>query len=142
MLQPDGGEWTHYLPGLWLPTPPTASLDEWMTSIITGVLTAYEKAILGYAELSPALYKFFALAKSVAAQSPDDELAELVPALTNRGLSWTCPDLSCDPPYRPDSLSAEIQHLNDQHEWTRESIADWLDSLDVDLTFQAASKGD
>lgn len=28
-----------------------------------------------------------------------------------------------------------IIHLNDSHEWTREQIADWLDTLDLDLAF-------
>lgn len=35
-----------------------------------------------------------------------------------------------------DSLWNMIQHLNDDHKWTRERIADWLDSLDLDLEFQ------
>jgi len=35
------------------------------------------------------------------------------------------------------SVSVAIQHLNDEHKWTREAIADWLDTLDVDLTFPA-----
>lgn len=30
--------------------------------------------------------------------------------------------------------SGVIVHLNDDHKWTREKIADWLDTLDVDLT--------
>lgn len=29
-----------------------------------------------------------------------------------------------------------IQHLNDEHEWDREQIADWLDTLDIDLTIK------
>jgi hypothetical protein len=37
------------------------------------------------------------------------------------------------------SIRNIIINLNDVHKWTREQIADWLDSLDVDLTFQ--SKG-
>lgn len=28
-----------------------------------------------------------------------------------------------------------IIHLNDNHEWTRTQIADWLDTLDLDLRF-------
>lgn len=28
-----------------------------------------------------------------------------------------------------------IINLNDDHKWTREQIADWLETLDVDLTF-------
>lgn len=35
-----------------------------------------------------------------------------------------------------------IMHLNDHHAWTRERIADWLETLDVDLTLQPASQGD
>lgn len=29
-----------------------------------------------------------------------------------------------------------IMHLNDRHRWTREEIADWLETLDVDLRFK------
>ena len=29
-----------------------------------------------------------------------------------------------------------IMHLNDQHKWPREEIADWLETLDVDLAFK------
>ena len=32
------------------------------------------------------------------------------------------------------SVSRTIMHLNDWHRWTREAIADWLDTLDIDLT--------
>lgn len=32
-----------------------------------------------------------------------------------------------------------IMHLNDQHKWPREEIADWLETLDVDLTFKPNS---
>jgi hypothetical protein len=39
-------------------------------------------------------------------------------------------------------LSTAIQHLNDNHRWARERIADWLDSLNLDLTLNnATSKG-
>lgn len=27
-----------------------------------------------------------------------------------------------------------VMHLNDDHKWTREQIADWLDTLDIDLS--------
>lgn len=33
------------------------------------------------------------------------------------------------------SLWYMIQHLNDFHEWSREQIADWLETLDVNITF-------
>jgi len=28
-----------------------------------------------------------------------------------------------------------VVHLNDNHRWTREQVADWLETLDVDLSF-------
>lgn len=34
------------------------------------------------------------------------------------------------------TLERVIINLNDQHQWTREKIADWLDTLDIDLTFK------
>lgn len=35
----------------------------------------------------------------------------------------------CDCPACGDRNSIMIQHLNDDHRWTRERIADWLDQL-------------
>jgi hypothetical protein len=32
-----------------------------------------------------------------------------------------------------------IIHLNDRHRWTRDQIADWLETLDVNLAFQSTS---
>jgi hypothetical protein len=37
------------------------------------------------------------------------------------------------------SLNVVIVDLNDSHRWSRERIADWLDTLDLDLAFPAAS---
>lgn len=37
---------------------------------------------------------------------------------------------------RPQVVKDLIIHLNDGHKWTREKIADWLDTLDLDLTFR------
>lgn len=34
-------------------------------------------------------------------------------------------------------LSVIIIHLNDAHKWSREAIADWLESLDIDLSFRS-----
>lgn len=43
-----------------------------------------------------------------------------------------------DSPLWEKKLWYVIQHLNDQHEWSRESIADWLDTLpdEIDITFK------
>jgi len=34
------------------------------------------------------------------------------------------------------TLDTMIMHLNDFHKWAREDIADWLETLDIDLTIQ------
>lgn len=55
-------------------------------------------------------------------------LREICPGLPR--LCATCPDCA-QGPYRGELV---VIHLNDYHHWTREKIADWLDTLDVDLT--------
>lgn len=50
-----------------------------------------------------------------------------------------CYEDSCD--YSNKTLSSCIQHLNDEHQWSRQQIADWLETLDVDLTMSATPKG-
>lgn len=39
------------------------------------------------------------------------------------------------------ALHRQIAHLNDAHQWTRERIADWLDTLDIDLTVKPGKTG-
>lgn len=58
---------------------------------------------------------------------PTDELCRIVPNL--RGPTVQCPGC-CE----QSSLAFIIPHINDEHKWTRERIADWLDTLDIDLT--------
>lgn len=41
-------------------------------------------------------------------------------------------------PYPPASIPKVIIHLNDQCGWSRERVADWLETLDVDLSFPIA----
>lgn len=57
-----------------------------------------------------------------------DLLSSVLPGLNHK---VTCPH--CNDPHG--SLQAVIIHLNDGAKWTREHIANWLDTLDVDLTF-------
>jgi len=38
-------------------------------------------------------------------------------------------------------LRDTIIHLNDEHRWPREKIADWLDTLDHDLRFRNGKEG-
>lgn len=60
-------------------------------------------------------------------------LSKAIPAL-NEALMH-CPEVDCDEPEWVDILRKVIVHLNDAHRWTREQIADWLETLDVDLRF-------
>lgn len=48
-----------------------------------------------------------------------------------------CPVQNCDLAHveRSSTLFWMIVDLNDSHGWSRERIADWVDSLDVDLSF-------
>lgn len=56
----------------------------------------------------------------------------------------SCPDPIYDVCHYDKSLSvsALVPHLNDCHQWSREKIADWLDSLNVDFTLIPTSIGD
>src|ERR1035437_6389083 len=79
--------------------------------------------------------------------SPMAELNQLIPNLATQ---VTCPlggddanmTTNVSGCYQPNSIAKMVIHLNDGHEWSRESIADWLESLDIDLTLQPASIGD
>lgn len=59
-----------------------------------------------------------------------DRLLELLPALKDAA---KCP--ACDEEEHEGDLWEVIIYLNDEHQWTRESIADWLETLDSDITF-------
>lgn len=56
-------------------------------------------------------------------------LRALLPGITTE---VTCP--ACPGPYTA-PIENRVQHLNDTHHWTREAVADWLETLDVDLAF-------
>lgn len=70
------------------------------------------------------------------------ELERVVPAL---GEPTLCPEPGCgnhEPAAPMQPIASVIVELNDRHLWTREQIADWLDTLPYDLTIQPASEGD
>jgi hypothetical protein len=52
-------------------------------------------------------------------------IARLVPDLERLGL---CPACGLGSPY-----NHLVMHLNDTHRWTREQIADWLETLDINI---------
>jgi len=57
-------------------------------------------------------------------------LKKLFPALKEIVTCPVCAKLDKD---RSSTLDRMIIHLNDEHRWTREEVADWLESLDIDL---------
>lgn len=75
---------------------------------------------------------------ALASFAPDDPL--VITALAVPGLMELI-DYPCDcndalrGTIRAGGLINIIVHLNDGHAWKRENIADWLDTLDVDLSF-------
>lgn len=55
-------------------------------------------------------------------------LSSLVPALKE--------EISCPECKNVGTLNGIIQHLNDGHKWTRNAIADWLESTDLNIEFR------
>jgi len=66
-----------------------------------------------------------------------EKLAEIFPALLQT--LRECPDQTCDSPNDQHSVWYLVAHLNDDHRWSREEIASWLEGLDTDLTFPVPS---
>lgn len=62
-----------------------------------------------------------------------NELAKLCPAI--KTTNTTCPDCK-----QGGTIANLIPHINDHHKWSREKIADWLETLDVDLTLKPVQK--
>lgn len=60
------------------------------------------------------------------------QLTNYIPALAT--FKTSCPEPTCN--LAGVVLQSLIIHLNDDHKWARERIADWLDTLDADLEFK------
>lgn len=91
-----------------------------------GVIAKYEKSsILDYGP---------AFKPSVSNLAPS--LSQYIPDLHNAAKTFKCPGCCMQ-----DTLWSLIQHLNDTEAWSREKIADWLETLDgVDLQFKIKEK--
>ncbi|HET9118502.1 MAG TPA: hypothetical protein VFN75_10605 [Pseudonocardiaceae bacterium] len=109
-----------------LPEPATVQISA-DTSKLSAVFKSFAEAVTHATEQIKSLSD---------APTVVDELTQLFPALTDN--ATVCPAVGACGPYRLDHV---IQHLNDQHRWARERIADWLDTLDIDLTMQPAAAG-
>jgi hypothetical protein len=62
---------------------------------------------------------------------PEDKLDETWPFLQSSG---TCP--ACQHPYK--RTGSVVAHLNDDHGWTREAIADWVATIESECSDSAA----
>lgn len=73
--------------------------------------------------------------KWMSEYNEQERLKEAIPGLNQ---SVSCPESyhidEADGPSES-SLWLMVQHLNDTHKWSREKIADWLETLDVDISF-------
>ena len=65
------------------------------------------------------------------------KLQQLVPGMANKSIC--CPE-KCGVVQKAVPIPNMVMHLNDFHHWTREAIADWLETLGVDLTIQPKGK--
>lgn len=66
----------------------------------------------------------------------DDNMAKLVgmyPYL--QSVLVSCPAAGCDAGITDVTIEGLIPHLNDDHRWTREAIADWLYAVEEKLGF-------
>jgi len=90
----------------------------------------YQKAIKS--EIQPPKAKNYTThSKGGFDQGVVDELAKIFPALKTEYVN--CPLLVSDGCSFTNTIGDVIVHVNDQHEWTREAIADWLETLKVKL---------
>lgn len=71
--------------------------------------------------------------KTSATTSRLSELSRFLPGV-NESVTYPC---TCWKNFQPSSdLYSVIIHLNDKCGWSREEIADWIESLDIDTTFK------
>jgi hypothetical protein len=86
---------------------------------------------INYDEINHTFYKTETTSNPTSKKPSEyDKLAKIVPALKTYVLA-VCPSCGLVP---KTTLTHMIIHLNDRHKWDRNAIADWLDTLDVDLT--------
>ena len=65
--------------------------------------------------------------------SPVSSLSKIFPVLKAKNV--TCQDKDCKNSHGWRMMTL-ITHLNDDHAWSREAIAEWLESLDLDINAQ------
>jgi hypothetical protein len=102
---------------------------------LVSVLQNGQNTLLGVSQKISILNEYFGTMTSAGSRTEQETLKKMLPGLSQ---NVNCP-VDHGEAWR-DSLWYVIQHLNDRHRWPRESIADWLESLDIDLTFPEPEK--
>lgn len=101
--------------------------DPYPSNYWSGLMTAdsYYKA-LGIDKIAPESFSFAITPSEVSQADTMTVLGEAIPGISET--LATCP--SCG---GGDHLTSIIVHLNDQHHWPREMIADWLEQAGLAL---------
>ncbi len=107
----------------------TASWNDPNTDVLASIQQASE--VIKNSQSGPSLFH-----QPTQAEGVLETLTKAIPGL--KGAKASCPanKVCGEGPYKDQPVSTLIMHLNDQHNWTRERIADWLETLDFDLSFQ------
>lgn len=78
--------------------------------------------------------------KQQKSKEKEKDVSYLAWDLPGMQIKMTCPDKECENPDHIMKLYHMIIHLNDTHKWPRENIADWLETLDADLSFKTPTE--
>lgn len=112
-------------------TPDLTTMAEQIKTLGDAFYNVAEKMGGEYILISDAFIKFYYEVKDLLVTPPTPgNPADAVITHPDMSTVFMCPDKAClfeDPDYF--SLDRLIIHLNDRHKWTREHIADWLDTL-------------
>lgn len=64
------------------------------------------------------------------------DLAKALPGVNTKVKCPACNKKGTVSEFSERTVWGQVQHLNDNHKWSRNAIADWTESLDVDLEFK------
>ena len=146
ILKPDNGDYFQLEPGLWVPEKPGSSILNIFEKMGVHMKEELAEQATSFENFGEGMEYLADTIKELAwARTPADELAEVIPDLAE---VVDCPVCSQKEIHQAEPITYRyelgflVQHLNDHHGWRREYIADWLDTLPLDLTFGPASTGD
>lgn len=116
----DIAKWQHQVMAYVLQTHPT---DDWLVDTVKSL----KKVLADWATPSPSSGAYGIVNFLRQHFNGMDERVPYCPAADD-------PHCECDGMYNSVSLHNMVIHLNDDHKWSRENIADWIETLDIDTT--------